>query len=61
MIIPLRFFMKENLMMTIPQLMKMTSKAGAMLEYNIATSQPNVVDSKNRYSIVTIVKIASTE
>jgi hypothetical protein len=30
--------MKENLMMIIPQLMKMTNRAGAMLEYNIATS-----------------------
>jgi methyltransferase-like protein len=51
--------MKENLMMAIPQLMKMTNKAGAMLEYNIATSHPNVVDSKNRYNTVTPMNVPS--
>jgi hypothetical protein len=44
--------MKENLMMIIPQLMKMTNRAGAMLEYNIATSQPKIDVSKNRYRTV---------
>ena len=59
MIIPLRFFMKENRMMIIPQPMKMTNNAGAMLEYNIATSQPKVEVSKNRYSTVNPMNIPS--
>ena len=52
MIMPLRFFMKENLMMMIPQLRPITNTAGAMLEYNNAVSQPNVDVSKKRYSTV---------
>ena len=32
MIISLRFFMNENLMMTIPELMKIIDSNGAMLE-----------------------------
>lgn len=52
MLVPLRFFMNENLMMTIPQQRPMTNMAGAMLEYNNAVSQPNVVVSKKRYNIV---------
>lgn len=59
MIIPLRFFMKENLIMTIPQLMKMTNRAGAMLEYNIATSHPKVEVSKNKYNTVTPMNVPS--
>lgn len=58
-IIPLRFFMKENLMMMIPQLILMTNRAGAMLEYNIATSQPKVEVTKNRYNTVTPMNIPS--
>ena len=44
--------MNENLMMMIPQLMKMTNRAGAMLEYNNAVSQPNVDVSEKRYNTV---------
>jgi len=60
MITPFLFFMKENLMMIMPQLMKMMNRAGAMLEYNIATSQPNVEVSKNRYNTVIPVNNPST-
>lgn len=56
-IIPLRFFMNENLMMMIPQLIQMTNIAGAMLENNIAASQPIVDVSKNRYNTVTTVNV----
>ncbi len=52
MIIPLRFFMKENLMMMIPQQSPMTKMAGAILEYKSAVSQPIVDVSKKRYNIV---------
>ena len=51
--------MKENLIMTIPQLMKMTNRAGAMLEYNIATSHPKVEVSKNKYNTVTPMNVPS--
>ena len=44
--------MKENLMIMIPQLRKITNRAGAMLEYNNAVSQPNVDVSKKRYNTV---------
>jgi hypothetical protein len=60
MIIPLRFFMKENLMMMIPQLMLTTNRAGAMLEYRMAISQPNVDVSKNRYNTVITVNVPIT-
>ena len=57
--IPLRFFMKENLMMMIPQLRPMTNMAGAMLEYNNAVSQPNVDVSKKRYNAVNPINVPS--
>ena len=57
MIIPLRFFTKENLIMIIPQQRQMTNVAGAMLEYNNVISQPNVDVSKNKYNTVITVKV----
>jgi len=59
MTMPLRFFMKENLMMMIPQLRPMTNMAGAMLEYNNAVSQPNVDVSKKRYKDVNTTNVPS--
>jgi hypothetical protein len=52
--------MKENLMMMIPQLMLTTNRAGAMLEYRMAISQPNVDVSKNRYNTVITVNVPIT-
>ena len=59
MIIPLRFFMKENLMMMIPEIILMTKRAGAILEYTIPMSHPITEVSKNKYSIVIKVKAPS--
>jgi len=59
MIIPLRFFMKENLMIMIPQLMQMTKTAGAMLVYTMAISHPKVEVSKKRYTTVIPMNVPS--
>ena len=37
--------------------MQMTNRAGAMLGYTIAISQPNKEESKNRYNIVADVYV----
>ncbi|MDH4215199.1 MAG: hypothetical protein OEV85_14890 [Candidatus Thorarchaeota archaeon] len=55
--IALCFLKNENLMITMLQLMQMTNRAGAMLGYTIAISQPNKEESKNRYNIVADVYV----